>query len=58
MKSNAIRRFVARMTMTAVVLCAMAFMPVHAVSDNTIGDNVIKNSGVGFVLMVSIQRNR
>ncbi len=58
MKSNKIRRLIVRMMATATVLCGMAFMPVYAVSDNTIGDNITENSGVGFVLMVSIQRNR
>lgn len=55
---SVIRRFVLGAAATVFVLAGMAFAPVYAVSDNKIGDNVVANSGVGFVLMTSIRRNR
>lgn len=54
-----IRRFLTRLMAAALVFTAMACAaPVQAVSTVTIGDNVAPNRGVGFVLMVSIRRNR
>ncbi|MEZ5810916.1 MAG: hypothetical protein R3D45_05810 [Rhizobiaceae bacterium] len=54
-----IRRFTTRLIAVALVFSAMACAaPVQAVSTVTVGDNVSANRGVGFVLMVSIRRNR
>lgn len=55
---DAISRIVLRAAAAGIVLTALSMAPVHAVSDNTIGDNVIENRGIGLVLMTSIKRNR
>ncbi|MEX0345003.1 MAG: hypothetical protein AB3N20_08785 [Rhizobiaceae bacterium] len=55
---NRFRRLTVGAFGTAIVLAGMSFMPANAVTENTIGDNVTANTGVGFVLMVSIRRSQ
>ncbi len=53
-----IRRPVLFISTTIAAMMFMSMAQVQAVSVNTIGDNVTSNSGAGFVLLVSLQRNR